>query len=250
MTIILYDIPSTYKENTFSPNTWKARLALNLKGLPYKTQWVELPDIEPLYKKLGLAPVDENSNGSPFYTIPILHDPATGVYVAESILIAEYLEKTYPDTPSLFPYDTLALQAAFVKASRSLIFAANQFTLPVTLVKLNSSSAEHIRRTREPLFGKTVEEILPTGEQAVVEWAKVQEEFNKIDGWYAKNGGEGSFLLGDTLSWADFVILSILLWLKTIFGEGSGKWKEIAAWNGGRWQKLLEELNQYTTIFI
>lgn len=94
-----------------------------------------------------------------------------------------------------------------------------------------------------------MDEMFPKGEQAVVEWAKVREAWTMVDGWYAKNGGNGSFLLGETLSWPDFVIASNLILTRTIFGEESDKWKDVATWNGGRWKKLLKVLDMYIVVF-
>ncbi|KZP02399.1 hypothetical protein FIBSPDRAFT_808778, partial [Athelia psychrophila] len=65
--ITLYDIPSRNSSKAWSPNLWKARLALNIKGLPYRTVWVEYPDIEQLCKKIGAAKT--NSAAAP-YTLP------------------------------------------------------------------------------------------------------------------------------------------------------------------------------------
>jgi hypothetical protein len=48
---ILYDLPS--KQGTaWSLNPWKTRLILNFKGIDYKTEWVEFPDVEPKMKSL------------------------------------------------------------------------------------------------------------------------------------------------------------------------------------------------------
>lgn len=63
---ILYDLPSQ-QGTAWSLNPWKskcdpcwdvpvltgsARLILNFKGIDYKTEWVEFPDIEPKMKSL------------------------------------------------------------------------------------------------------------------------------------------------------------------------------------------------------
>lgn len=37
---ILYDLPSKQDNACWSPNTWKARAALNFKGVPYETEFV------------------------------------------------------------------------------------------------------------------------------------------------------------------------------------------------------------------
>lgn len=49
--IILYDLAST-KNVCFSPVVWRIRLMLNYKKLPYKTIFLEFPDIEPTLKEL------------------------------------------------------------------------------------------------------------------------------------------------------------------------------------------------------
>jgi len=41
--IIFYDIASDKPLRTFAPNPWKTRLALNFKGIPYRTEWVRIP---------------------------------------------------------------------------------------------------------------------------------------------------------------------------------------------------------------
>ena len=48
---VLFDIPG--KDGlAWSPNVWKVRAVLNYKKLPYKTEWIEFPDIEPKLKEL------------------------------------------------------------------------------------------------------------------------------------------------------------------------------------------------------
>jgi len=44
--IILYDLACT-KNICFSPVVWRIRLMLNYKKIPYKTIFLEFPDIEP-----------------------------------------------------------------------------------------------------------------------------------------------------------------------------------------------------------
>jgi hypothetical protein len=49
--IVLYDLACT-KNVCFSPAVWRIRLMLNYKRVPYKTTFLEFPDIEPTLKKL------------------------------------------------------------------------------------------------------------------------------------------------------------------------------------------------------
>lgn len=48
--IILYDLAST-KGLCFSPVVWRIRLMLNYKRIPYRTVFLEFPDIEPTLKE-------------------------------------------------------------------------------------------------------------------------------------------------------------------------------------------------------
>lgn len=49
--IVLYDLANT-KNVCFSPTVWRIRLILNYKQIPYKTIFLEFPDIEPTLKGL------------------------------------------------------------------------------------------------------------------------------------------------------------------------------------------------------
>ena len=49
--IVLYDL-ACLKGACFSPIVWKIRLMLNYKRIPYKTVFLEFPDIEPALKGL------------------------------------------------------------------------------------------------------------------------------------------------------------------------------------------------------
>lgn len=49
--LILYDLACT-KNVCFSPAVWRIRMMLNYKQLPYKTIFLEFPDIAPTLKDL------------------------------------------------------------------------------------------------------------------------------------------------------------------------------------------------------
>ena len=218
---------------------------MNYKGIPYRTEWVEFPDIEAVSKKLGIKPTDNKSDGSPLYTLPAIHDPSTGVYIADSIVIAEYLEKTYPNTPSVFPNETAGLQKAFSDIIEKNLIPVVPFIIPATNLKLNPASEEYFRRTREISFGKKLEDVVPTGSTAIEEWGKFEQGLTKIHSYLAE---KGPYILGDTISWGDFVLFGLVIWFKLIWGEDSKEWKDIASWNGGRWEALIHGLKKYQTV--
>ena len=224
------------------------RVVLNYKGIPYHTEWVEFPDIEPLSKRLGIKPTDQKSDGSPLYSLPAIHDPSTGIYIADSFAIAEYLEKTYPNTPSVFPNGTIGLQKAFEATFTMHLEAVWPLILPASNFKLNPASEEYFRRTREILFGKKLEDVIPTGNAWTEQWGKFEKGITTIDSYWASTDEKGPYILGDTISWSDLVLFSFLYWFKLIWGENSKEWKDIASWNGGRWEVHINALKKYHTV--
>ena len=86
--IVFYDIASKEPRTTFAANPWKCRLALNLKGVKYSTQWVEMPDITAVREKLGVPANRTLPDGTPYHTLPVIHDTATGALIGDSFEIA------------------------------------------------------------------------------------------------------------------------------------------------------------------
>lgn len=219
--IALFDIPSKTPGIAWSPNTWKirfrlchcvlvlyslfpSRYALNFKGLPYKTVWVEYPDIADLCKSIGAEPTDiREEDGSPYYSLPVIQDPNTATVLSESALIAEYLDSTYPDTPRLIPSGTHALQTGFRVAYRKATDASFEFVIPAMAGKLYPRSQEYYVRTREIRFGKKLSEVTPVGEARDVAWTKLKAGFGKVNSWMRDHE---PFVMGDVVSFSDFLL--------------------------------------------
>ncbi|KAF8994799.1 hypothetical protein BDQ17DRAFT_1524749 [Cyathus striatus] len=107
--ITFYDIHSTAPKTAWSLMVWKIRYILNYKNLPYKTIYLEYPDIETTSKNLGIPPTATKVDGSPYYTLPAIHDSSTNKALADSLRIAQYLDATYPDTPAVVMKGTKCL---------------------------------------------------------------------------------------------------------------------------------------------
>jgi len=226
--------PFAYEPNSYS---------LNYKRISYKVVWVEYPDIEPTMKKLGIAPTDTRPDGSPYYSLPAIWDPATKRGISESRLIAQYLDETYPDQPLLFPPGTSIVQGPW----NDLIYFPMLaplflFVLPRTTWILNPRSEEYFRKTKSAV---KMEDLYPAGEKKDIEWKKVETGFDRMNQWFGKEDG---FVMGgsETVTFADFVLGGYLIWLKSVFGPESDEWKDISEkWNGGRWGRFLKSLEQY-----
>ncbi|KAJ6530937.1 hypothetical protein DFH09DRAFT_994320 [Mycena vulgaris] len=243
--IVFYDIPSTFPNKAWSFNTWKTRYALNYKGIPYKTVWLEYPEIEPFSKEIGAAPTRKKPDGRPHYTLPMIHDPSTGAVVSDSTKIAVYLDVTYPDTPPLMPAGTVGLHRAFEDAVNPLLSSVFPYAVPGTNTKLNPVSEAYFRRTREALWGKTLEDLVPTGAEHVAGWVKLNEGFGKLDEWIRANGDGSAYLMGDAPCYADMVIAGYVIWIKLVIPD---RWEEIKEWHGGRWETLLQNMEKYASV--
>ncbi|KAJ7492031.1 hypothetical protein FB451DRAFT_1021747 [Mycena latifolia] len=243
--ITLYDIDSSVPGRAWSPNTAKARYALNFKGLPFKTVWVEHPDIEAVCKKIGAKPT---SPGGLQYTLPVIHDPSTDTVVSDSIEIARYLDATYPDRPRLIPVGTAALHYAFTDAHAATLGPLYAYALPATLPILHPVGQDYFRRTREELVfgGRRLEDVMPTGEAHVAMWQKVKDGLGVVDGWISKNGESSRFVMGDEMCYADITVGGYLRWAKLVLGREL--WEEIMGWHGGRWSNLMSALEKYETV--
>ena len=76
-------------------NSSLARLLLNFKRLPYRTQWTEYPDLEPVLKKI----VEPNGpSGFAPYTSPAATFPG-GETIMDSLAIAKHIESQHPSPP-------------------------------------------------------------------------------------------------------------------------------------------------------
>ncbi|KAI0722272.1 hypothetical protein C8T65DRAFT_136137 [Cerioporus squamosus] len=255
--IVFYDIPrkpSGLSGKAWSPNTWKTRYCLNIKGLPYRTVWVEYPDIAALYKKLGVEPTESGPTGAPYCSLPLIYDPNTNTHVHDSASIARYLDSTYPDTPPLIPKETDALHAAFQRAFGAVFSPGNGglsfLMMPESHARLNPASQGYFRRTREEWFGMKLEELAPKGsEKRRKHWEAVKDAFHEVAGWLQADGREKLFFLGgETICYADIVIVAFLVWIRNTFGEASEEWRDVLSWDGGRWGQLAEAFSKYEAV--
>ncbi|TCD62885.1 hypothetical protein EIP91_006269 [Steccherinum ochraceum] len=249
--IIFYDIPGKTEDGkAWSPNTWNVRFALNMKGLKYRTEWVEYPDIEAACKQIEAPASDVKSDGvTPHYTLPVIQDPNTGRVIADSIAIVDYLDATYPNTgPPLFPAGTRVLQAAFRDAFAS---TCSRVLAPVialaTCTHLNPRSYEYFKRTREEVMGK-LEEVAPEGtEKGEAKWKELEEGLTTVAKWF-EAGGDTLFVGGDAPIYADILLAGRLFWARNVLGKDSKAWARIRAMDGGRWEKFLTEWEKWSQV--
>jgi len=190
--------------------------------------------------------VNTRPDGSPYYTVPIIHDGSTGKYIVDSYSIATYLDDQYPNAPTLLPKGTHALQTAFTFAVGSATEALGSIIMPASYDILNEASQSYFYRT------KGIEGLKLPEEKMDEQWKKLEAEMGIIDGWLKRNVEGQKFVTGGSISYADIHLVARLLWIKKVFegkkAQGSKEsdgWDIVKGWHGGRWAKLVAEFKQY-----
>ncbi|VDB86248.1 unnamed protein product [Peniophora sp. CBMAI 1063] len=234
--IIYYDMPRNGAENmtdgeqSWSLNTLKTRYALNIKGLPYKTEWLCFSQVAPKMKELGLGPhpssIGAKGIASIAYSVPTIVDPNNAGHIqTESFAIAQYLDAKYPDTPKLVPAGTAALQQAYLdNVFRPLVGAC----FPIICYPIfeqcciAQADSDHFRRTREEWFnGTKLEDIAPQGEKVGEACAEFRKHLDVIAGHVAANGPDAGVLIsgGETPNHADTSIAAVLISVVKLMGK-------------------------------
>ncbi|KAE9396353.1 hypothetical protein BT96DRAFT_958228 [Gymnopus androsaceus JB14] len=251
-TIIFYDIPFAEPGVCWSPFTWRTRYCLNYKGLPYRTEWVEYPDIEALCIKIGAAPTDVQDDGvTPEYTLPVIYDPTTGRAVSDSFDIAVYLDATYPSTPRVMHPGMQGIQTACASYANFQTARVRPFVIPAVFQKLPPGrSQEYFRRTREVTIGCKLEDWTPRGEDGVREWKAFERGLMFVDKPYKRARKEtgGRFICGEHPTFADFALAGVLQWCKEGFGPESEEWRDISSWEDRKWETFLNNLEMVAQV--
>ncbi|ESK89757.1 hypothetical protein Moror_16840 [Moniliophthora roreri MCA 2997] len=224
-----------------SVHVWKTRYALNYKGIPYTTVWVDFTLIEETAKQLGALPTAVRADGSPKYTVPIIKDSKTGAVVSDSLRIAEYLDETYPDTPPVVPKGSRALQAAFADTSILKFIPFVPLVRPHTQPYYSKPTQEAF----DILFGGPVVELSEDEKTKLM--VQGREGLAQVSAWLKK---DGVFVMGDKPVFVDFSLAAWFFILRIAFGKDSREWKEIADWDDGRWSKLLEGVESYQVLEV
>ena len=146
MTLRLYDLAGADPNRRFSPYCWRIRLALAHKRLPVETipwRFTEKAEIAPSGSK----------------TVPVLVDGDR--WIADSWTIANYLEDTYPDLPSLFGGAAARrLTRHYSSLADALVSAIFPFIALDILERVADRDREYFRTSREQRVGKTLEDFV------------------------------------------------------------------------------------------
>ncbi|EXJ69249.1 uncharacterized protein A1O5_07285 [Cladophialophora psammophila CBS 110553] len=204
--IILYDLACT-KNVCFSPVVWRIRLMLNYKHIPYRTIFLEFPDIEPTLKGLGLVPSESAAGSKIKYTVPAIQHVPSNTYMMDSVPIAQFLESTYPDPPIPLTSELGSEIEAKARAVIGKVFYTS--TMPREINILSPRSQEYFRRTREASLGHRLEDLLDPDKEDQ-SWDAVSDGMRAVGELMQTHKADGPFVLGARPSYTDFFIAGSL----------------------------------------
>lgn len=195
MSVVLYDLVGV-DDRRFSPHCWRSRMALAHKGLDVEakpTLFTEIPSICDGQQK----------------TVPVIED--NGKVIAEGWEIANYLEQTYADKPSLFGGEAGQGLNLFVTNWANTVLHANLigFVLLDIHDHLQPEDKAYFRQVREKRFGKTLEEVQAGREDRLDDF---QRSLNPI----RQTVKAQAFLAGEQPQYADFAVFGAFQWVRVI----------------------------------
>jgi glutathione S-transferase len=205
---------------------------LSYKDIPFVIIWVEYSDISIAMKAIGAKP-KKRPDGSDVCTVPVLNDPNTGALIMDSLEIASYLEKTYPEKP-IFPNNSESLIYAFDSAHMSLISPAMRSLFLRCTEILSPASAKFFIGVR------SMDVPLPWDVKPDEDWELLEKGYNTAYEWYQKT--DGKWIMGNTFSYADIIVACWLLACKRVLKED--EWVRISSWNGGKWAQVLADVEK------
>ncbi|KAL8849422.1 MAG: hypothetical protein Q9221_005594 [Calogaya cf. arnoldii] len=251
--ITLYDIACKPPTRCWSFNPWKTRLILNYKNIPYNTHWLEIPAIAPHLTALSIPPNPPNNSAllSAPYTLPTIRIPAShshsnsnrsnnknpnsdtvteDKYIMDSTLIAHELENRYPNPP--LPSNT-PKQTAIETLWPQIMQILGPAILPNVTRLINPASRDHFIRTREEAFGVKIKDF---DHPDVMEkaWRDVRPVVEEMAGVLKENGGP--FVEGEVVSYADFVVVGIMVFLERAGAGAVERFREVDGAFGRLWE--------------
>jgi glutathione S-transferase len=195
MTVVLYDLVGI-EDRRFSPNTWRSRLALAHKQLDYETRATRFIDVAEIC-------------GGRHKTIPVIEDGKNTI--CDSWAIAEYLENTYPDRPSLFGGDAGKALSVFIQAWVNTVVhpGVAKLIMADLFAHVLPEDQGYFRKSREQRFGQTLEQVQSGREERV-------EGFRKSLHPIRLTLQEQPFLGGAQPLYADYLAFGGFQWARVV----------------------------------
>jgi glutathione S-transferase len=131
--------------------------------------------------------------------------------VVDSWVIANYLEDTYPDRPSLFGGEGGRAMARFINAWGDIVVNGGLFPLIVSDIPahLGPVDADYFRISREARLGKKLEEATAERDKSVVAFRRSLEPMRTTLRAQA-------FLGGTAPNYADYIVFGGFQWARVV----------------------------------
>lgn len=191
----LFELCGTDPEHLFSPFCWRARMALAHKNIKAETiPWR-------FTEKETIAPYQSDK-------VPVLIDGETSV--AGSWAIANYLEDTYPDRPSLFGGEGGRAMGQMLNWWGDTIVLRGIFPMIAVDIHdhLRPDDQVYFRMTREARFGKTLEQVSANRDEAVEAFRRDLDPLRLTLKTQAYIGGASP-------NYADYIAFGPFQWART-----------------------------------
>ena len=192
----LFELCGTETERVFSPFCWRTRMALAHKDLQAETiPWR-------FTEKEAIAPHQSDK-------VPVFLDGDTAV--ADSWAIANYLEDTYPDRPSLFGGEGGRAMGRMLNWWGDTAVVGGIFPMIVKDIydHLRPADQPYFRKTREARLGKTLEEAGTNRDTAV-------EAFRQTLNPMRLTLKTQPYLGGTSPNYADYIVFGPFQWARAI----------------------------------
>lgn len=191
--MLLYDLVNAQGAH-FSPNSWRARLALLHKGLAFEVRDVLFGDIA------GISSGDK-------LTIPTLSHE--GRLVTDSWAIVQYLDMTFPDTPRLIPAGAEGHVLKFFQywVQTTIHGGIARLILKDLHDSLDPADQAYFRASREKQYKATLEEVQAGREERVDAFRKSLQPLRLAL-------GHGPFISGEQPGYADYLAFGGFMWAR------------------------------------
>jgi glutathione S-transferase len=196
MTLQLFELVGTDTARPFSPFCWRTRMALAHKGLDHGSiPWR-------FTEKAAIAP-----HGSE--KVPVLLHGETPV--ADSWVIANYLEDKFPDRPSLFGGEGGRAIARMINSWGDIVVNGGMFPLIVADIPphLGPVDADYFRTSREARLGRKLEEATAERDKSVVAFRRSLEPLRLTL-------RAQPYLGGAVPNYADYIVFGCFQWARVV----------------------------------
>jgi glutathione S-transferase len=196
MALKLFELVGTDETRPFSPYCWRTRMALAHKGLGAESiPWR-------FTEKAAISPHNSEK-------VPVLLDGEEAV--ADSWAIANYLEDSYPDRPSLFGGEGGRAIGRMLNWWGDIVVIGGLFPLIVADIvgHLRPVDQAYFRQSREARFGKPLEQVMANRDNDVVGFRKSLDPMRLT----LKTQ---PFLGGAAPSYADYIVFGGFQWARAV----------------------------------